>query len=156
MGVAYSSHPRDALELRVGCGTGGFVDHLRKKRSEGLWRGREIDVQEVTPSAVTTVLMSTVLNEYADTFPFDIWVLRRHLSDTAFYGMRVENPSLLVLLLGNHLLHSEPNHQPHQREEVHSGPHKHPQAGWQHNAHLERPALATNGLLCPASPPAPA
>jgi hypothetical protein len=31
MGVAYSSHPRDALELRVGCDTGGFVDHLRKK-----------------------------------------------------------------------------------------------------------------------------
>lgn len=33
MGVAYSSHPRDALELRVGCETGGFVDHLRKKVS---------------------------------------------------------------------------------------------------------------------------
>lgn len=98
MGVAYSSHPRDALELRVGCETGGFVDHLRKKRSEGLWRGREIDVQEVTPSAVTTVLMSTVKNEYADTFPFDIWVLRRHLSTTAFYGMRVENPSLFYCL----------------------------------------------------------
>lgn len=55
-------------------------------------------MQEVTPSAVTTVLMSTVLNEYADTFPFDIWVLRRHLSDTAFYGMRVENPSLVIPL----------------------------------------------------------
>lgn len=52
-------------------------------------------MQEVTPSAVTTVLMSTVKNDYADTFPFDIWVLRRHLSTTAFYGMRVENPSLV-------------------------------------------------------------
>ncbi|KAF8243853.1 hypothetical protein K440DRAFT_33046 [Wilcoxina mikolae CBS 423.85] len=56
-----ASRARDGIERDCGGGV-NFLEHLKKPRSEAGARGREIDIQAITPSALATVFMCEGLN----------------------------------------------------------------------------------------------
>ncbi|KAI5836989.1 hypothetical protein DFP73DRAFT_569895 [Morchella snyderi] len=86
--AVFRSHPCDQFE---GGGDTNFLNRLKEPRSEKYSHGREIEVLEFTPSAVTTVLMSSAKG--LSSGPNAFHTMLKHLSAEGFFDYRSEDDS---------------------------------------------------------------